>query len=297
MPKKYKQIAVHLLTINYNISKIFTNTCMKEWDKVKNKSVLLIISSIIMTSVLPNLLISYIPLPYYALTIVICIFLMIIFSLIQVHFFPNQENKLNDLQKQNEELQQENEKLSKQIEEKEKEIDEMEKEIKKYTHNSYAATGIVFNKDYTKVLLAYHDRQKRWIPPGSHVCGVEFFHDVVLQSTERETGYAVEFHESHDYEEYRDANCCVVPCPFSVQIETQIDGEGHEFHYDALYILVADEKQNIHKPGTHITKWCEISELPQITRRNDTYPDVIQSVNDALKIVNFQKGESQNENK
>lgn len=256
---------------------------VKEWNKVKNKSVLLIISSIIMTSILPNLLISYIPMPYYALTIIICIFLMIIFSLIQVHFFPDQENKLNELQKQNEVLQQENEKLS--------------EEIKKYTHNSYAATGIVFNKDYTKVLLAYHDRQKRWIPPGSHVFGVEYFHDVVLRSTERETGYAVEFHESHDYEEYRDANCCVVPCPFSVQIETQIEGEGHEFHYDALYILVADEKQNIHKPGTHKTQWCEISELTQIARRNDTYPDVIQSVNDALKIINLQKGESQSENK
>ena len=173
----------------------------------------------------------------------------------------------------------------------------MEEIIKKYTCDSYAATGLVFNNDFTKVLLAYHERQKRWIPPGSHVEGVQYFHDVVLKSAQKETGYTVRFHESHNYEKYTDANCCVVPCPFSVQVETQIDGEGHRTHYDALYILVADENEEILKPGTHKIKWLSTKRLEAFARRNDTYPDVVQSVSEALKLIKAQNGGVQDENK
>lgn len=258
--------------------------------KYKFKSILPLAISTILTGILPSLLTSLIPLPLYALAIIICFFLVIIFSLIQIQFFskttqPLEEENIN-LQTENTQLKQENEKLH-------KKLSENEQIIQKYTHNSYAATGIVFNKEYTKVLLAYHERQKRWIPPGSHIEGVQYFHDIVLQSTERETGYRANFHESHDYEKYKDANCCVVPCPFSVQIETQIEGEGHETHYDVLYILIADETQNNLKPGTHQIRWLSINELEEYAMHNSTYPDVVQSVKDALKIINAQKGETQ----
>lgn len=261
----------------------------KNHMNAKLKTILPTIISIILTGILPSLLTQLIPLPLYILAIIICIFLVIIFSLIQVQIFSN---TTTPLEKEVENLQTENNKLQQEKEEIQNEILNKEKIIEKYTHNSYAATGIVFNADYTKVLLAYHERQKRWIPPGSHIDGVQYFHDIVLESTTRETGYKVTFHESHDYEKYIDANCCVVPSPYSVQIETQIDGEGHETHYDALYILMADENEEILKPGTHKIKWISISKLDSFAKGNNTYPDVVRSVNDALKIINSKKGEA-----
>lgn len=262
--------------------------------KAKVASIISLITSIILTGLLPSFLTSLIPIPFVVLAAIICIFLAIIFSLIQAQIMNKtttpMEEKLSALEQENVSLKQQNEQLS-------QEISSKQEIIEKYTRNSYAATGIVFNANYTKVLLAYHERQKRWIPPGSHISGVEYFHDIVLKSAKRETGYSVRFHESHDYEKYTDANCCVVPCPFSVQIETQIDGEGHGTHYDALYILVADENEEILKPGTHKVKWLEIGKLEAFSRRNNTYPDVVQSVNDALKIIHSQKGGTQNGNK
>ena len=287
---------------------------------LKIKSIIPVVTSIILTGLLPSLLAGLVPLPFYILAIIICVFLAIIFSLIQALIISKTAAPLEksniDLQAENTQLKEEKEKLQEEATEKGQIIDRLQRErtqleqekkklqkevvekdqiIEKYTHNSYAATGIVFNNDYTKILLAYHARQKRWIPPGSHVEGVQYFHEVVLESATRETGYTVRFHESHDYEKYVDANCCVVPCPFSVQVETQIDGEGHEIHYDALYILIADEHEEILKPGTHKTKWLSISKLDAFAKRNDTYPDVVQSVNDALKFINEKKGETQNE--
>lgn len=262
--------------------------------KAKLASIISLATSIILTSILPNILTQLIPIPYAMLAIIICIFLIALFSLVQYMIVSRTTNPLEDevntLKSENESLKNENTKFRQTIKEK----DDI---IRKYTCDSYAATGIVFNMDFTKVLLAYHDKQKRWIPPGSHIDGVKYFHEVVLESATRETGYKVCFHESHDYEKYTDANCCVVPCPFSVQIETQIDGEGHRTHYDALYILVADENEEIMKPGTHKTKWLEIGKLEPFARRNNTYPDVVQSVNDALKIINGKKGETPDEKK
>lgn len=151
---------------------------------------------------------------------------------------------------------------------------------------SYAATGIVFDNTFNYILLAYHEKQKRWIPPGSHVKGILYFHHEVLTSAHRETGYQVRFVELSDYQEYKDDNCCIVPKPYSVQIETQIPYEGHIEHYDLLYILVADKEENIQKPGTHKIKWVTYEQLNEEARKGNTYPDVVRSVEIALKYIN-----------
>lgn len=273
----------------------------EKWMKAKLATIVSMAISILLTSILPNLLTNMVPIPYAVLAITICVFLIIIFSLVQTNILNKTmsplEEKVEILQKKVEALQKEKESLKQSNKKTQQALLEKEKIIKKYTVDSFAATGIVFNQDFSKVLLAYHEKQKRWIPPGSHVEGVKYFHEVVIDSAKKETGYDVRFHQSHDYEKYSDANCCVVPCPFSVQVETQIEGEGHQTHYDALYILVADENQEILKPGTHKIKWLPINKLRSYARRNDTYPDVVQSVQEALKFIESKKGETQDENK
>ena len=144
----------------------------------------------------------------------------------------------------------------------------------------------MFDKNFKYILLAYHEKQKRWIPPGSHVVGVKYFHEEVLESIHRETGYQqISFVELSDYEAYKDDNCCIVPGPYSVQIETQIPFEGHNEHYDLLYILVAGKDENIKKPGTHKTKWVTFAQLQEEAKKGNTYPDVVRSVEIALQYI------------
>lgn len=188
------------------------------------------------------------------------------------------------------------EETNKELEEKNKLLDIENKKLNEwqinYKKNSYAATGIVFSTDYKKILLAYHKKQRRWIPPGSHVDGVFAFHEIVLDSVKRETGYSVRFHESHDYEQYSDNNCCILPCPFSVQEEIQIEDEGHEKHFDFLYILVVQNDEEPPKPGTHSTRWVDLEQLRTYVRCNNTYPDVLQSMEDALKFIKQKEKEN-----
>lgn len=225
----------------------------------------------------------------------------------EIEKIKDEKNKLNEklenIKHEMQILKEEKENVEKENNELNKEIGSLSSEIQllreknheleiKYKKNSYAATGIVFNKDYKKILLAYHDKQLRWIPPGSHVDGVFAFHEIVLQSVKRETGYSVKFHESHDYEKYSDNNCCILPCPFSVQEEIQIEGEGHERHYDFLYILVVEDDMEPVKPGTHKVKWLDLEELKKYVMGNNTYPDVLQSMEDALKFIKQKEKEN-----
>lgn len=156
---------------------------------------------------------------------------------------------------------------------------------------AYAATGIVFNHDYTKILLSYHKKQQMWIPPGGHIRDTELLHEKVIEYIKKESGYAPKFISFHDDSKF-DNICTIVPQPFRVQIEKQTTSEGHKDHYDFLYILTADEKdQNV----THSldSKWYTLDEIKALVGRRETYNDVLDIVNVALKIVKEVKNSSE----
>lgn len=148
---------------------------------------------------------------------------------------------------------------------------------------SYAATGIVFSSDYSEVLLTYHKNQKMWIPPGGHAMKTEWLHNKVVSLIKTESGYDVEFfpfHVSHVF----DNICTVVPQPFRVQVEKQIKGEGHDTHYDFLYIFtVKSDSQDNHSQNV---KWVPIEQIDNLASRRETYQDVADIVKAALDIIN-----------
>ncbi len=148
---------------------------------------------------------------------------------------------------------------------------------------SYAATGIVFNSDYSEVLLTYHKNQKMWIPPGGHAMKTEWLHDKVVSLIKAESGYDVEFfpfHVSHVF----DNICTVVPQPFRVQVEKQIKGEGHDTHYDFLYIFTV--KSNSQDNPSQNVRWVPIEQIDNLASRRETYQDVADIVKAALGIIN-----------
>ena len=148
---------------------------------------------------------------------------------------------------------------------------------------SYAATGIVFNKDYSEVLLTYHKNQKMWIPPGGHALKTEWLHNKVVSLINKESGYEVDFVPFHDSHEF-DHICTVVPQPFRVQVEKQIKGEGHDTHYDFLYIFTI--KDNPQGNASQNIKWVSVEEIDNMASRRETYQDVADIVKAALSIIN-----------
>lgn len=158
---------------------------------------------------------------------------------------------------------------------------------------AYVATGIVFNIDYSEVLLSYHKNQKMWIPPGGHISSNKWLHDTVIELIKEESGYDVEFFPFHDSKEF-DNICVVVPQPFRVQIENQIPSEGHQTHYDFLYIFTVKERTQSQE-HTLESKWVPIDEVEIMASKRETYKDVADIIKAALAIVKATRVEEVNQ--
>lgn len=164
--------------------------------------------------------------------------------------------------------------------------------------DSYCATGIVFNSSHDKVLMVYNNSQSMWIPPGTHLRDVVNVDEHLLKVIKDETGYTAFYLKYSNTRDYKDDNCRIVPCPFSVQVEKQVPGEGHRYHYDFIYILETSEPESIATPGRLSHKWCTLEEIQRDANHHNTYQDVVQTIKVAYKILsNYKQLTSTSRNK
>lgn len=143
---------------------------------------------------------------------------------------------------------------------------------------SFAATALVFNNE-KQTLLVFNPRQKMWVPPGTHFKGKHRPDLVVLEAVKRETGYKAELHALHSQRRLIDRFSVEVPQPFYILEETQLAGEGHNFHTDLFYVCVI--KNNDNSEGAHNNRWFSLDEVRSLVKDRNTYPDVLKLVEKA----------------
>lgn len=59
--------------------------------------------------------------------------------------------------------------------------------------NQLTATGYILNSDRSKILLLFHHKLQKWVPPGGHVEQNELPHECVLREVAEETGISADF--------------------------------------------------------------------------------------------------------
>lgn len=147
---------------------------------------------------------------------------------------------------------------------------------------SFAVIAIIFDETFSKVILVYNKRQKKKIPPGGHAKSEKKLHEFVKEKVKEETGIECDFilNKFHDYE---DRICISVPQPFAVQIEIQTDDEGHDEHYDFIYLMKADSSQALTQ--SHQANWYSVDEIEEMADRRATYQDVYKMINSAKEFL------------
>ena len=219
------------------------------------KKVILLVIAVFLSTVggsfLPSLLVSIIPMDKHVSIALVCFVLVVIFILIYIIVDKVIPNKIDDTE-----------------------------------GNSYCVTGIVFNSTHDKVLMVFNQQQNMWIPPGTHIRKVLNVDDHLLKTIKNETGYTAHYLKYSNTKDYEDDNCRIVPCPFSVQVEKQVPGEGHEYHYDFIYILETKEPETSSNAGKQSHKWCTVEDIQRDANHHNTYQDVVQTVKAANKVLN-----------
>ncbi|RJE89667.1 NUDIX domain-containing protein [Paenibacillus sp. 1011MAR3C5] len=113
--------------------------------------------------------------------------------------------------------------------------------------NDFVATGIVFNQDITKVLLVWHRKLNRWLPPGGHLEMNELPHLGAIREVLEETNVDAVIWEQPNQIATNNAYEIVLPNPYVIlhEVIASTSKEAEHMHIDFIYLLQASEDNAI----------------------------------------------------
>lgn len=132
-------------------------------------------------------------------------------------------------------------------------------------------SALVVNSDFSKVLLTYHAKLKKWLQLGGHADGNHIIHEVALQEAVEESGITkLNFIDVMNFPHAPENKDFFIPFDLDMHfIPERISEPGH-FHYDFRYLLRAEEEAFIISPESLDLKWIPISEVDQYTNESST---------------------------
>ncbi|MDQ0338075.1 8-oxo-dGTP pyrophosphatase MutT (NUDIX family) [Caldalkalibacillus uzonensis] len=141
--------------------------------------------------------------------------------------------------------------------------------------NDFVATGVVFNRQKDKVLLVYHNKLKKWLPPGGHLEPNELPHEGALREVWEETGVKASLILSGEQFEIEEEVESQLPTPYLIlheYIPSTPTEEAH-MHVDFIYLMEVEEEAqlDIHPREVKEARWMTLDEV----QRCDTFDSVI----------------------
>jgi 8-oxo-dGTP pyrophosphatase MutT (NUDIX family) len=132
--------------------------------------------------------------------------------------------------------------------------------------NDFTATGVILNDLRDRVLLIFHKKLGKWLPPGGHVDPQEMPHDAALREVFEETGVVATIVDTSVALNISPANTSEyqMPTPFCI-LHERIPASAKDvehMHFDFIYLLQASEGE-INKAEREITdaRWFSLTEV------------------------------------
>jgi ADP-ribose pyrophosphatase YjhB (NUDIX family) len=142
--------------------------------------------------------------------------------------------------------------------------------------HDFVATGFVFTPQRDKVLLIFHNKLQKWLPPGGHLKPNELPHRCALREVKEETGIEarlIPYGEQFEIEEEVESQ---LPTPF-VMLHEFIPASAHDeahMHIDFIFLmeLVQESAELAIAPSeVKAARWMTLDEV----RQCDTFDSVI----------------------
>ena len=136
-------------------------------------------------------------------------------------------------------------------------------------------TSSVYIIDNDRVLLIFHPKFQKWLPPGGHIEPNESSADAAKREVFEETGYAIEWIlDEHVW--IQNDNVQSLPRPFAClaqEVPAQSGMTAHQ-HLDFTYIArLAHKNPPPRQPSHHSMKWMTLKELEDPDCSLVTFPD------------------------
>ena len=145
-------------------------------------------------------------------------------------------------------------------------------------------TATVYIKKDEQVLLIYHKKLRKWLPPGGHIDPNELPTDAAVREAKEETGLHVML-ESQDNLTINEANAVSLARPFLCLLE-EIPPHGTEpahQHIDMVYIGRPIGGEVIHnRDETDGIRWFTREDIHELSPEVDIFNETIQTIEKVL---------------
>lgn len=155
------------------------------------------------------------------------------------------------------------------------------------TLRQFVATALLIEKHESgesKVLLIYHQKLQKWLPPGGHIEPNELPHEAACRECLEETGIAVEALSSPGLFKGSISrwNAISLPQPYVMLLENIPAWEDHppHQHIDLVYIVKRQENTSLDLSDDtlplHETRWFSYKELKMLKPDEEFFVETLQ---------------------
>ncbi|MFZ0565206.1 MAG: NUDIX domain-containing protein [Chlamydiales bacterium] len=137
-------------------------------------------------------------------------------------------------------------------------------------------TATTYILDKNRVLLIYHKKLKKWLPPGGHLESHELPSEGAIREAKEETGLDIELIPQENVWINMRPNGGSIERPYLCLLEhiPEIKGEAAHQHIDLIYVgkpVGGEVKHNKHE--TEDIRWFSLKMLSQLEKEVEIYEE------------------------
>ncbi len=125
------------------------------------------------------------------------------------------------------------------------------------------SSALITNRNFSKVLLTYHAKLKKWLQLGGHCDGEHLIHLSAMREAKEESGLNdINFVDIFNFPQFTQLENDPIPFDIDIHSIPARKDEPEHFHYDIRYLLIADEAESIVVSEESLDlKWIHLADI------------------------------------
>lgn len=152
----------------------------------------------------------------------------------------------------------------------------------------FTASVYIFDEDNQKVLMIYHRKLQKWLPPGGHMDANETPPEAARREAREETGLEIEFiAQENVWVDRWNANSFERPYLCLLEEIPSVGGQPAHQHMDMVYVARKNGGTLIESSETDGIRWFSMEDVEKLNPESEIFLETIQVLRHLFSSLSF----------